>query len=141
MGMKSRVMAIVVSIIFSIAIIFSVYLIIDSSKPVGPITNSGEKWHLGYYQGGDYQDYVSYLKAFVKGLEKAGWVSNISFLSEEYSENAYAYWTHFNKTIQSDYVTFDLDNFWNAEWNSTKREEILSDFFFRGQRLLMTPSS
>lgn len=36
--------------------------------------NKGNKWRIGYYEGGPWQDYRESLKAVAEGLMERGWI-------------------------------------------------------------------
>jgi len=42
-----------------------------------PRTNNGEKWRVGYYEGGEYIDYQKIFSETVKGLMKLGWIEEV----------------------------------------------------------------
>ncbi len=44
-----------------------------------PTTNNGEKWRIGYIEGGPYQDYQSSLKTFIHHLAGLGWIQKTPF--------------------------------------------------------------
>jgi len=44
----------------------------ESLFKVDPTTNNGEKWRIGYYEGGAYINYQKQLTETVKGLMQLG---------------------------------------------------------------------
>ena len=47
----------------------------DAKKfSTAPKTNNGQKWRIGYYEGGEYIDYQKIFTETVKGMMKLGWI-------------------------------------------------------------------
>jgi len=46
----------------------------DRTDPTG---NHGEKWRIGYYEGGPYANYTLTLRGVIKGLAKIGWIEDM----------------------------------------------------------------
>ena len=41
-----------------------------------PILNNGNKWRIGYYEGGPYSDDTDTMRTLVKGLIELGWIKD-----------------------------------------------------------------
>ena len=53
---------------------FSAAAIAKDRFPSSPVLNDGKKWHMAYYEGGEYLEYQKVLLATIKGLMKLGWI-------------------------------------------------------------------
>ena len=58
--------------------------------PTTPVLKDGERWRMGYYEGGEYPDYQVIFIAIVKGLINLGWVEDMEF-PEEYNTDHKAF--------------------------------------------------
>lgn len=85
-----------------------------------PITNSGKKWRIAYYQGGPSNAYYPYLVATVKGLINLGWIGVLEIpVSKEQDTKSLWYWLANN--IKSDYIEFVANAYYTANWDSSIR--------------------
>lgn len=81
--------------------------------PVTPVrTPQGERWQLGYLQGGDYADYPIILTAIVRGLITLGWVEDTP-LPDPTTHTAAQIWAYLAEHGKSDYVRFVPDGFYS----------------------------
>jgi hypothetical protein len=64
------------TVIFGFVGLFFLTLVISSAygNPLSPVTNNGQKWHIGYLEGGPYSNYQSILKEIVLSLMDTGWI-------------------------------------------------------------------
>ena len=54
---------------------FSLPTSVGSETGIAPRKSSrGERWRVGYYQGGEYLDYQKTLLATINGLMELGWI-------------------------------------------------------------------
>jgi ABC-type uncharacterized transport system substrate-binding protein len=102
-----------------------------------PITNNGKKWKIGYYEGGPYINYPLHLRALIKGLVQLGWMGNVSIpnledIALELTEhtiknvdpnNSVLIWKWLTRHVKSEYIQFDNDACWSANWNETLRQK------------------
>jgi ABC-type uncharacterized transport system substrate-binding protein len=87
---------------------------------IDPIANHGEKWRIGYYEGGPYINYPANLRAIAKGLVKLGWIKDIRIQAAEDPSDARGIWQSLTQA-KSDYIRFVTDAFYSADWNETRR--------------------
>ena len=87
-----------------------------------PVLNQGQKWQLGYYQGGEYYDYYQYLKVTVEGLMERGWIESDTVPADLASTGELWLWLH--EHAQSDYLEFTPDGFYSANWDREYRKNI-----------------
>ncbi|MBT8338936.1 MAG: ABC transporter substrate-binding protein [Desulfatitalea sp.] len=90
--------------------------------PTTPTTNDGDKWRIGYYEGGPYINYPANLKAIVKGLLNLGWIDKTMALNPTDAGDSRAVWKALSKA-KSNYLTFDPQSYYTANWDSKLREQ------------------
>jgi len=90
----------------------------------------GGKWRIGYYQGGDYNDYAPVAKALIERLAVLGWVDPSVRECLSGAAAPAAVWTCLGAAT-SDFVEFVPDAFWSAEWKNDRRQENRADFLSR----------
>lgn len=89
-----------------------------------PKTNNGKKWRIGYYQGGDYVNYNSYLASTVKGLMDIGWIKETRI--PEIRGNTELFWEWLSTQVKSDYIQFIGDAYYSSNWDQTLRKKYLN---------------
>jgi len=90
---------------------------------IEPSTNNGEKWRIGYYEGGEYANYQDVLSATIKGLMKLGWIEKATLPAQKGETNS-TLWSWLSSTANSDYIEFVGDAFYSAGWDDAKRTDI-----------------
>jgi ABC-type uncharacterized transport system substrate-binding protein len=92
------------------------------AKPFGidPVTNNGEKWRIGYYEGGGYIDYQQILTATIKGLMTLGWIETAEIPPQD-GEQTESLWRWLSSTARSPYLSFPADAHYTANWNDDLR--------------------
>lgn len=98
--------------------------------PTTPIKKSEGKWRIGYFEGGDYDEYHTSIDATIKGLMDIGWIKDKE-LPVLQGVSSKSLWEYYSKSLESDYLEFVPDGFYSAEWNSEKRKKNKSDFILR----------
>ncbi|MCW7752683.1 ABC transporter substrate-binding protein [Desulfobotulus sp. H1] len=88
--------------------------------PVTPVTNNGEKWRIGYLEGGMYPDYQIIFFRTVKGLMELGWIGPMD-LPETYNPNHRQAWQWLAENVRSDYLEFVGDAFYTSEFKADQR--------------------
>ncbi len=88
--------------------------------PVTPRDNNGQKWRIGYLEGGSYPDYQVIFLKIVAGLMDLGWIKAAS-LPTEYNPDHRAVWEWVADNIQSDYVEFVKDAFYSSGFKADQR--------------------
>ncbi|WP_051261432.1 ABC transporter substrate-binding protein [Desulfovibrio inopinatus] len=83
----------------------------------------GSLWRIGYFQGGDYKNYVPVLEAIVSGLKKYGWINNIPDICFTDGISGEQAWRCLSEATSSRFITFAPDAFWDAKWDNTLRHE------------------
>ncbi len=101
-----------------------------NSSPV--LKGGNTKWRIGFYQGGDFNDYHPVTKATVKRLAELGWVKPEVMQCLSPAADSAAVWACLSRA-QSDYLEFVPDAFWSAEWNDDRRQANRADFLNRAR--------
>lgn len=99
---------------------FFVFFYWNSLNGHTPVTNEGQKWRVGYYEGGAYKDYQTYLMALIKGLEQLGWVAEFKWPVLKANDDTKVIWD-FLAQIDSDYIKFVKEAYWSADWYDEQR--------------------
>ena len=73
-----------------------------------PCKNNGKKWRIGYYEGGEYNDYQMTLKATIKGLMDLGWIEAAEVPPQEGIQTK-GLWNWLADQAKSDYLEFPKD--------------------------------
>lgn len=95
-----------------------------------PKTNNGQKWRIGYYEGGEYPDYQESLKATIKGLMRLGWIEKnpIPFKSEQ---KTIQLWRWLSEKTKSDYIHFVKNAYYSAGWDESVRGSMAEEIIQR----------
>lgn len=97
---------------------------------VDPISNSGKKWRIGYYEGGAYINYQQQLTETVKGLMQLGWLESAE-LPKQSGESTDKLWAWLSTKAKSDYIEFVADAHYSAMWENAKRTKIENEIVLR----------
>ncbi len=89
--------------------------------PTSPTTNDGQRWRIGYYEGGEYIDYQKVLTETVRGLMKLGWIETMEIPSQR-GEQTKALWDWLATTARSPYLEFVADAHYSADWDDAQRQ-------------------
>jgi ABC-type uncharacterized transport system substrate-binding protein len=87
-----------------------------------PTTNNGEKWRIGYYEGGEYIDYQKIFTETINGLMKLGWIEKAD-LPDQKGEQTKELWSWLASTANSKYLEFVKDAHYSANWDDKVREK------------------
>ena len=99
---------------------FGISVVGASQFSTSPTQNAGQKWRIGYYEGGSYANYLAYLEATVKGLMELGWIEKRAIPPQENSE---VFWQWLSRNVKSDYLEFPADAFYTAGWDEDLRRD------------------
>jgi len=97
---------------------------------VDPTTNNGEKWRIGYYEGGAYINYQKQLTETVKGLMQLGWLETAE-LPKQSGEATDMLWDWLSTKVKSDYIEFVANAHYSALWENDKRGKVEDEIVFR----------
>lgn len=102
----------------------------EAQFKVEPATNKGEKWRIGYYEGGAYINYQKQLTETVRGLMQLGWIETAE-LPEQSGEATDTLWKWLSTEAKSDYVEFVADAHYSAFWETDRRSAVEDEIVFR----------
>lgn len=98
--------------------------------PVTPVDNNGQKWRIGYLEGGMFPDYQIIFFRTVEGLIELGWIEPMD-LPEEYNPDHEQAWQWVAENVQSDYVEFVKDAFYTSEFEAEQRMQTKGELIDR----------
>jgi len=82
--------------------------------PTTPRTNpDGERWRVGYLEGGQYIDYETITKQTVRGLMRLGWIDEADIPMEQGAAPG-DFWRWMGEELRSDYIEFVPDGYFTA---------------------------
>mgnify|MGYP005849044241 CR=1 FL=1 len=85
-----------------------------------PRTKNGEKWRVGYYEGGHDANYYNYLSATIRGLMDLGWIERAQ-IPEPRGKETRLFWDWMVKELKSEYIQFVPDAYYTALWDRAER--------------------
>jgi len=97
---------------------------------VEPTKNNGEKWLVGYYEGGAYINYQKQLTETVKGLMQLGWLETAD-LPKQSGETTDTLWKWLSTEAKSDYIEFVADAHYSAFWEKDTRSKVEDEIVLR----------
>ena len=97
---------------------------------VDPTKNNGEKWRVGYYEGGAYINYQQQLTETVKGLMQLGWLETVT-LPKQSGESTDMLWKWLSTEAKSEYIEFVADAHYTALWEKDTRSKVEDQIVFR----------
>jgi ABC-type uncharacterized transport system substrate-binding protein len=97
---------------------------------VEPTTNDGEKWRIGYYEGGAYINYQQQLTETVKGLMQLGWLETAD-LPRQSGESTDMLWKWLSTEAKSEYIKFIADAHYTALWEKNTRIKMEDEIVLR----------
>ena len=98
-----------------------------------PKTNNGQKWRIGYYEGGEYIDYQKIFSETVKGLMKLGWIETTKIPIQK-GEQTKDLWNWLTTNTKSKYIRFVKDAHYSANWDDQLRKKTVSEIIKRLNR-------
>ncbi len=87
-----------------------------------PTTDGGQRWRIGYYEGGEYIDYQKILIATIRGLMSLGWIEPAQ-IPRQQGEHTEALWKWLATEARSEYLEFVPDAHYSAHWDDGLRVE------------------
>ena len=88
--------------------------------PVTPVDNNGQKWRIGYLEGGMFPDYQVIFFRTVQGLMELGWIEPMD-LPEKFESDHDQAWQWVADNVQSDYVEFVKDAYYTSNFEADQR--------------------
>jgi hypothetical protein len=110
-----------------ICFVVCVLVLSVSSKDVcaqaSPIKNNGNKWRIGYYEGGPWRDYHASLVATIKSLMKQGWMKKTPLPKMVNQNDTKKLWEWLAMESKSDFLDFPKNAYWSANWDKRVLKE------------------
>ncbi|MCI5120140.1 MAG: hypothetical protein D3908_02905, partial [Candidatus Electrothrix sp. AUS4] len=96
-------------------LLFSFPYSISAKENLSPITNSGKKWRIGYFEGEGYYEFTEQLKYLFEALISIRLIDKVEVPEMDTSEkdSARKFWSWMSRNTKSDYVEFVDDAFWS----------------------------
>lgn len=121
---------------FALVILVAVILVLvmvnqQAGDPLQPLTNNGQKWRIGYYEGGGYFEYQNHMIGLIHGLVEHGWMEPVEIPMPDDPEDNYSIWQFLAENAESQYIEFVADAFWSADWDSEKRPVVADTIITR----------
>ena len=82
--------------------------------------NPIKKWRIGYYEGGQFTEYLTIFRSTLYALMDMGWIESAKLPK---TQNHRKFWQWVNRNIKSDYIEFVEDAFYSADFDNTLREK------------------
>ncbi len=86
-----------------------------------PTTNHGQRWRIGYYEGGEYFNYQQVLIATIRALMAQGWIKS-EIIPRQKGEQTTDLWQWLADNTESDYIEFVKNAHYSAKWDDDLRE-------------------
>jgi ABC-type uncharacterized transport system substrate-binding protein len=96
-----------------------------------PTPNSGQKWRIGYYEGGPYVNYQLNLREIANGLAELGWMQEIDIPEFDDPDDTSNLWGFLSENVESKYIEFVADAYWSADWDDDLRMAVGKDAIHR----------
>ena len=90
--------------------------------PVAPKLNNGQKWSIGYYEGGDYIEYKQTLSAIIMGLMDLHWIEKAD-LPQFPGDGTQALWAWLSSNLKSKYLIFNKDAYYSSNWKDDLKKQ------------------
>ena len=95
-----------------------------------PKKNNGQKWRIGYYEGGPYIDYQLIFAETIRGLMKMGWIEEENLPPLEGEETS-GLWQWLATKAKSKYLEFKQDAHYSANWEDNLRVKTVDKVIHR----------
>jgi ABC-type uncharacterized transport system substrate-binding protein len=110
--------------LLAVALFFGTVVLTDATAAQNaPTLNHGQKWRIGYLEGGPYVNYQGSLKSTIRGLMAMGWIENATIPQFSDLEKTRDLWTWLSNTAHSHYLEFVKDGYWSSGWEKEKRAQ------------------
>jgi ABC-type uncharacterized transport system substrate-binding protein len=86
-----------------------------------PVPDEGQKWRIGYYEGGAWFDYQSELISLLEGLVDLGLIDAFELPDLPDHEDTSYLWKWLSNNIESETIQFAADAYWSSSWEDDKR--------------------
>ncbi len=119
--MNKKIIGLVVIILCTLLISLNGFAADKAKYPVTPKLHNGQKWSIGYYQGGDYIEYKQTLVAIVKGLMDLHWIDKTE-LPQFPGDGTKPVWAWLSTHLKSKYLIFKKNAYYSTNWKDNLRK-------------------
>ncbi|OMH32747.1 ABC transporter substrate-binding protein [Motiliproteus sp. MSK22-1] len=123
----------VTNLVLSVLLIFGSLTVNAADKAqfsTEPTTNNGQRWRIGYYEGGEYIEYQKLFIETIRGMMGLGWIEKTE-IPPQSGEQTREFWQWISNNLKSDYVEFVKDAHYTAEWNDDLRVKTAAEVMER----------
>ena len=93
----------------------------DDHLPTRPrLKGDGQKWRIGYLQGGGYASYQHSLASIARGLMRIGWIVEAELPIPQDEKDSEVLWRWLATEASSDYLEFAADAFYDGAWDDAR---------------------
>ena len=104
----------------------------DDHFPTSPrLKGEGQKWQIGYLQGGGYSTYQYSLAATIEGLMRLGWIKSAELPEPKEEKDTQALWQWLSTEAESDYLRFVADAWYDGAWDNDRLADIKEEIVDR----------
>jgi len=128
----SMILITTLSVVF--LLVLPVPISIADDAALSPVLNKGQKWRIGYYEGGSYINYPANLRTIVAGLAKLGWMKPLNIPAMADATDAKSVWDYLVRNAKSRYLEFVSDGYWSANWEKDGRAALKDQIIRRLNR-------
>lgn len=104
----------------ALAVVLAAPACLAADASGAPVKNNGQKWRIGYYEGGEYIDYQKNFISLLHGLRDLGWL-DFAEVPPQQGEGVQELWKWLG-TVKSDFLEFVPDACYSANWDDATRE-------------------
>jgi len=125
-----------IAFICSVILVSHVSILVQADESTfsnAPVKNKGEKWRIGFYEGGPYINYKDSLIGTIQGLMELGWIerTDIPFKEQEKDEESKPVWNWLATKAKSKYLRFVKNAHYSADWDKKVRSKMATDLIKR----------
>jgi len=111
----------ITTLLLTLLVMMPVSIGLADDTSLSPVLNNGQKWRIGYYEGGSYINYPANLRTIVAGLAELGWMRPLNIPAMSDATDAKAVWDYLVEHAKSTYLEFVSDGYWSAQWEKEDR--------------------
>lgn len=112
---------VILSTICIILVMLPIQIKANQEQDVFPQSPPEQKWRIGYYEGGEYPEYLAILQATVQELMRYGWIVESSLPQAQTTREL---WAWLANNTHSDFLEFVAEEYYTANWSEERREQV-----------------
>ncbi len=114
----------IASLLLTCLLMLPITICAADDASLSPVLNNGQKWRIGYYEGGSYINYPANLRTIAAGLAELGWMKPLNIPAMSDATDAKPVWDYLVRHAKSRYLEFVSDGYWSANWEKENRAAI-----------------